>query len=134
MIDFTLDIAPSTVTAQQHKVAVIKGKPRFYEGNDLKAAKALFMWQLRQHAPAEPLNGAIELTVDWIFATKSHREGEWRVTRPDTDNLQKLFKDCMTKSGFWNDDSQVCVETVTKRWSRSKPGIHVSVRQIEEFG
>lgn len=129
-LDFTLDITPPTVTAQQHKVAVVKGRPRFYDGQELKNARALFMWTLRQHAPAEPLTGAVALTVDWIFATKSHKEGEWRVTRPDTDNLQKLFKDCMTKAGYWNDDSQVCVETITKRWSRSKPGIHVSVREI----
>ena len=29
------------------------------------------------------------------------------VTKPDTDNLQKLLKDCMTKCGFWKDDAQV---------------------------
>jgi len=130
MIDITLNIQPPTVTAQQHKVAVVNGRPRFYDGQAIKNARALFMWELKPHAPKEPMTGAIELIVDWAFPTKSHRDGEWRTTRPDTDNLQKLFKDCMTKVGFWEDDSQVCVETVTKRWTRGQPGIRVRVREL----
>ena len=33
-------------------------------------------------------------------------DGEYRTTKPDTDNLQKLLKDCMTATGFWTDDAQ----------------------------
>ena len=64
------------------------------------------------------MEGPVALTVDWRFLTKTHPEGAWRITRPDTDNLQKLLKDCMTASGFWRDDAQVCREEVTKRWIR----------------
>ena len=63
------------------------------------------------------MEGPLSLTVEWRIATKTHREGAYRVTRPDTDNLQKLLKDCMTAAGFWQD--------VTKRWIRQKPGIHI---------
>lgn len=41
---------------------------------------------------------------------KTHKHKEWRVTKPDTDNLQKMLKDCMTLTGFWNDDAQVVVD------------------------
>ena len=61
----------------------------------------------------------------------SHKEGTYRVTRPDTDNLQKLLKDTMTQVGFWKDDAQVCKETVTKRWSREQPGIYIKVVSLD---
>ena len=54
------------------------------------------------------------------------------MTRPDTDNLQKLLKDCMTRTGFWRDDAQVCREDVTKRWSREKPGIRIRVVSLND--
>ena len=50
---------------------------------------------------------------------------------PDTDNLNKLLKDCMTKLGFWNDDAQVCREIIEKFWVKSSPsGIWIRVRQL----
>ena len=130
--DFFLDINPPTVTAQEHKVRVIHGKPMFYDTAKLKAARSTFESLLRKHRPPEPLEGPVALIVEWRFATKSHKEGSYRVTRPDTDNLQKLLKDCMTHVGFWNDDAQVCREEVTKRWSRQLPGIAIKVVSIDD--
>ena len=132
MMDFFLDIQPPTVTAQEHKVRVVRGKPMFYDTAKLKAARSTFESLLRRHRPATPLEGPVALSVEWHFATKSHKEGTFRVTRPDTDNLQKLLKDCMTRVGFWKDDAQVCREEVTKRWSRQKPGIHIKVVNIDD--
>ena len=131
-LDFFLDIQPPTVTAQEHKVRVVYGKPMFYDTAKLKAARSGFESLLRQHKPETPLDGPVALTVEWRFATRFHKEGAWRVTRPDTDNLQKLLKDCMTRVGFWNDDAQVCREEVTKRWSRQKPGILIRVVMIHD--
>ena len=70
--------------------------------------------------------------VEWYFPSRTHREGELRVTRPDTDNLQKLLKDCMTRVGFWKDDAQVCRETVVKRWTRSRPGLMIEVTKLDD--
>ena len=59
-------------------------------------------------------------------------------TKPDTDNLQKLLKDCMTAVGFWVDDAQVCSELTEKRWVRgirkggTASGIWISVREMED--
>ena len=131
-MEFFLDIHPPTVTAQEHKVRVVRGKPMFYDTVRLKAARSEFQRLLSRYRPETPLEGPVALTVDWHFSTKSHREGAYRVTRPDTDNLQKLLKDCMTRIGFWNDDAQVCREEVTKRWSRQKPGIHIKVVNIDD--
>ena len=131
-MEFFLDIEPPTVTAQEHKVRVVHGKPMFYDTAKLKAARSTFENLLRQHIPQVPLDGPVALIVEWRFATKSHKEGAYRVTRPDTDNLQKLLKDCMTHVGFWNDDAQVCREEVTKRWSRQSPGIAIKVVSIDD--
>lgn len=131
-MEFELDISPPTVTAQEHKVRIVSGRPMFYDTPKLKAARAMFERMLRKHTPAVPLEGPIALTVEWRFATKTHKEGTYRVTRPDTDNLEKLLKDCMTRAGFWRDDAQVCREEVTKRWSREKPGIHIKVVSLND--
>ena len=131
-MDFYLDINPPTVTAQEHKVRVVNGKPMFYDTMRLKMARITFESLLQRHAPETPLEGPLYLAVEWRFATKTHRDGAYRVTRPDTDNLQKLLKDCMTATGFWKDDAQVCREEVTKRWSRERPGIHIRVVSLDD--
>ena len=128
---FVMEMIPPTVTAQERKVKMVRGKPVFYEGAALRDAREDLMGHLRPWRPPEPLQGALELEVMWMFPTKSHREGDWRVTRPDTDNLEKLLKDCMTRSGFWHDDSQVCREIVMKKWTRTSPGIRIAVNQID---
>ncbi|MBR5010796.1 MAG: RusA family crossover junction endodeoxyribonuclease [Clostridia bacterium] len=126
-MEFYLDMNPPTVTAQEHKVRVNRGRPMFYNTARLKQAQAVFESMLMRYMPGQPMEGPVALTVDWFFFTGSHKDGEWRVTRPDTDNLQKLLKDCMTRTGFWKDDSQVCVEMISKRWARRKPGIGIKV-------
>ena len=125
--EFFLDINPPTVTAQEHKVRVAGGRPRFYDTARLKRVRTQFETLLAAHRPDAPIEGPVELSVDWHFLTKTHKDGSWRITRPDTDNLQKLLKDCMTRKGFWKDDAQVCVEAVSKRWARQNPGIRIKV-------
>lgn len=127
---FFLDINPPTATAQEKSVRIIHGRPVFYEPANLKQAKALLMNSLTGYKPAEPMQGALELRTTWLFPVgKSHKGGEWRITRPDTDNLQKMLKDCMTKCGYWKDDAQVVREIVEKQWAE-EPGIHIEVKQL----
>lgn len=125
---FFLEINPPTATAQEKAVRIVGGRPIFYDPAPLKKSKELLVAQLGIHRPALPLAGALELRTTWLFPVgKSHKSGEWRVTRPDTDNLQKMLKDCMTKCGYWKDDAQVVREIVEKQWSED-PGIHIEVR------
>ena len=131
-MEFFLEMEPPTVTAQTRRVTVRDGKPVFYKSRALKEAKELFIGELLMHRPGEPLEGPVRLHVTWFFPSKSHKEGEWRITRPDTDNLQKLLKDCMTDVGFWHDDSQVCVECIGKMWTRKNPGIHIKAEEIND--
>ena len=120
-----------TVTAQQKGVKIVHGKPMFYEKKEVKEAREQFAEKLQPFAPAEPIEGAVRIFVEWWFYSKSHRPNTWRTTRPDTDNLQKLLKDTMTDCGFWLDDSQVCWETVRKKWTTA--GASALIIKVEEL-
>ena len=129
-MEFFMAMIPRTITHQEKKVHVVNGRPRFYEPDELKAARQKLTAYLGQHVPEEPYQGGIQLIVKWCFQTKGrHKDGEYRITKPDTDNLQKLLKDCMTSVGFWSDDAQVASEIVEKFWAEI-PGIYIRVTEL----
>ena len=92
---FFLPMIIPTITAQEQKVAMIKNKPVFYKPQELKEARQKFSSHLSQHKPMKPLTGAVQLVTKWCFPRGTHQDGEYRSSKPDTDNLQKLLKDCM---------------------------------------
>lgn len=129
---FFVNCNPPTATAQEKKVALVKGRVVFYEPSNLKAAKSQLTFHLLRHRPKEPLKGPLSLTVLWLFPKgKNHKDGTWRITRPDTDNLEKMLKDCMTRCGFWKDDAQVVKEYVEKKWSENPVGIEIEIVKLE---
>ena len=131
-MNFFLQIVPPTATAQEKQVRIVRGKPLFYDPEPVKNAKALLVAHLLSHRPPKPYVGAVSLSTIWLFPRgKSHKHGEWRVTKPDTDNLQKLLKDCMTRCGYWKDDAQVVRESVEKRWSDEPAGIYIEITPLE---
>lgn len=132
-MNFFIAIKPPTATAQEKQVRVVSGRPIFYDPAPVKEAKQLLVGHLMKHRPDKPIDGAVALTTLWLFPKgKAHKNGEWRITKPDTDNLQKLLKDCMTKCGFWKDDAQVVRETVEKRWSDDPTGIYIEITELED--
>ena len=131
-MNFFIAIHPPTATAQERKVKVINGKPIFYDPPAVKSAKELLSAYLAQHRPPQPLTGGLSLRVLWLFPRGAHPHGAWRTTKPDTDNLQKMLKDCMTRVGFWEDDAQVAREIIEKRWSDEPCGIYVEIEPLTE--
>lgn len=130
-LEFFLLMKIPTTTHQEKQISVVKGKPIIYEPQELKVARAKFIAHLAAHKPKEKYIGAVQLVTKWIFpitGTK-HENGDYKTTKPDTDNLVKLFKDCMTHVGFWKDDAQVASEVIEKFWGNT-PGIWVSVREL----
>lgn len=127
--EFFVAIIPPTVTHQEKKVSVIKGKPVFYEPSNLKDARLKLMSHLARFVPAKKYIGGVRLIVKWCFPRKNHRDGEYKITKPDTDNLQKLLKDVMTKLGYWADDNLVASEIVEKFWAE-KPGIYIRIEDL----
>lgn len=125
---------PPTVTAQESKVAIVRNKPIIYKPEKIKQAKKEIIKHLMPFKPKEPMQGPVELKVVWLFPRgKRHKHFEWRTTRPDTDNLEKLLKDCMTEVGFWKDDALVVSETVYKIWSDEPTGISIELKALEKI-
>ena len=108
-----------------------------FKSASVAQAEAEFMSQLIPHRPKKPSVNPIKLVVWFAFDTKDKKKwgGEippeeyldvyvepwancdYKPTRPDTDNYIKLFKDCMTKAGFWVDDAQVVDERIVKTYA-----------------
>lgn len=127
--EFFMPMIPPTVTHQEKQVAVRNGKPVFYEPPKLKEARAKLTAYLMKHIPEQPYTSGIRLIVKWCFPQGRHHNGEYKITKPDTDNLNKLLKDCMTHCGFWKDDALVASEICEKFWAETS-GIYVKVESL----
>jgi Holliday junction resolvase len=122
---------PPTVTQQRHRVGKGKnGKVFFYDPPELLDAKAKLAAHPAKHIPEQPFTGAVRLVVKWCFPVSgSHSDGEYKTTKPDTDNLQKALKDIMTGLRFWKDDALVASEVAEKFWA-DVSGIWICIREI----
>lgn len=118
-----------TATHQEKQVRVVNGKPVFYEPAEVKAARQKLTAYLGQHVPEQPFCCGVRLMVKWLFPKGRHKNGTYKTTKPDTDNLQKMLKDVMTKLRFWEDDAQVASEIVEKFWS-DIPGIYIRIEEL----
>lgn len=141
MIEFFMPMIPPTVTHQEHKVAVRDSKPVFYEPPDLKAARQKLFDHVRRYAPPDPLSGPLRLMTKWIWPVPEpvlkdvQGEVDWavyKVTKPDTDNIIKLLKDCMTRCRFWHDNAQVASE-ITEKFLGLHPGIYVRIEELDPW-
>lgn len=128
-IETFLPMNPPTCTHQEKRVSVVRGKPHFYDPPKVAAARQKLTALLVKAAPESPMTGPLRLVVRWCFPRgKGHKDGEYRATKPDTDNLQKLLKDCLTAARWWKDDAQVASELAEKFWAEV-PGIYVRVEE-----
>ena len=122
---------PPTVTAQEKGETIIKGKIHHYIKPEVREVADKFKRMLSQKKPEKPYKGAVRLITKWCYPiTKGHLDGEYKTTKPDTDNSLKLLKDCMTDIGFWEDDSQVASEITEKFWAMPT-GIYIRVESLD---
>lgn len=129
-ISFFMAMKPPTCTHQEKQVHVVKGKPVFYEPQELKATRQKLQAHLIPYRPTVPFAGPLRLTTWWCFPIRGkHQDGEYKTSKPDTDNLVKLLKDVMTETCFWKDDAQVASEVIEKYWAKV-PGIYVKVESL----
>lgn len=134
---FKLKMTPPTATAQQKGERVVGGYIHHYKKKNVAAAEAILRDALLPYVPAEPIaDKPIVFEAMWEFpypkSAKKHKPGfkRWKITRPDTDNLNKLLKDVMTDMGFWKDDALICLEQIWKVYS-DEPGIEICVSTME---
>lgn len=127
-MEFFMPMDPPRTTAQTAKIGTSKnGKYMCYKDKKLKDAERQLYLALEEHRPEEPAKGPVRLTVTWVFR-KQRKSLNPKTTRPDTDNLQKMLKDCMTKLGYWKDDALVYDERASKYWG-PEPGIYIKITE-----
>lgn len=122
-----------TKTYQQKRLGVTKsGRAYLYEDAELKTIRERFLAELLKHSPQKLPDGPVRLCVKWCFPiTGKHYRGEWKTSKPDTDNLLKLFKDCMTQAGFFKDDAQV-VSEISEKFYNDVPGVFVELCSLSQ--
>ena len=125
-----MPMMPPTVTHQEKKITGRGKKKIVYEPMELKDARAKLRAHLARHRPDKPYTGAVRLVTKWCFLpVGEHEHGEWKTTKPDTDNMIKLLKDCMAKEGFFINDAIVASEVTEKFWA-DPPGIFVGIYEL----
>lgn len=130
MTEFFLAMIPPTKTHQEKKVKVVNNKPVFYEPAELAQVRNKLTAHLAGHIPARKYDHGVRLVTKWCWPLRSgDQDGDYRITKPDTDNLVKLLKDCMTDLGYWTDDCLVASEIIEKFWSKV-PGIYIRIEEL----
>lgn len=99
------------------KTRVVNGHAQVYKTPELRALEAKYISSLKHFAPAEPWNCPIRLTTEWIFRAPKGNYEIYKTTKPDTDNLVKTLKDCLTRCGYWKDDALVASERCEKLYA-----------------
>lgn len=133
-IDFFLPMKDvPRATYQMKRMMVRDGKPMLIDSPQTKLARHEFSWRTKKYRPDAPIESPVELYVQWRFPlTKRSKEGQWKTTRPDTDNLNKMLKDVLTANGYWKDDSYVVREIIEKIWSENS-GIHIKIKVLDSI-
>lgn len=118
---------PARVT---HQSGTRYSNRRTYKTKSLLEWEARLKEGLEAAKPKKPLSGPVQLKVTWGFKAKTKKDiFTYKLTRPDTDNMQKTLKDVMTLMGYWDDDSQVVYEICKKMWV-DEPGIVIKVEEL----
>lgn len=105
-----------------------------YLKTEAAAAREMLRAHLAKYVPAEPItNKPIKVKVIWCFPmTGKHKSGDPKITRPDTQNMNKALYDVMTELGFWDDDSRICEEHLYKIYADC-PGLFMRIEEIKEL-
>lgn len=140
MIHFHLAIVPPKATSQSagKRMAIINGRPMFFKNKAAASAEHDYLTLCAPHKPAQPIDGAVLLSVAFVFPWRKSESKRRRAlgqvymtTKPDCSNAIKAFEDCLTKLGFWHDDGQVADLRVSKCWGDSV-GITIAITPLED--
>lgn len=64
------------------------------------------------------IEGCVRLDLMFAFAQKKGRVGQFKISKPDLDNLEKAVMDALTTAGVWCDDAQVVEKHSTKIYGK----------------
>jgi Holliday junction resolvase RusA-like endonuclease len=129
-ISFFIPMRIPTKTFQAKKLRTVKGRAVLYTPPELVEIRQKYISALIPHSPAEPAEGPISLCLMFCFKDKKHNTGTPKTTKPDLDNLEKGLADCMTVCGFWQDDSQISLLSLSKSYEEHE-GVFIKVEELK---
>lgn len=137
---YTIEIRGKVWDASaQAKRAVKTAKGiRFFHSKGYERSERDLVLELTRQKPVdhEPLNEPLICSIATVFPyRKSERKSIVgsghllpRDTRPDVDNITKLYLDCLVKSGWIKDDSLIWALSVSKQWGPpEKVGVSMTI-------
>jgi Holliday junction resolvase RusA-like endonuclease len=138
-ITMEVNIIPTKAT-HQSSLRIMKSKSgRMFVGKFAKSAIKSwiteFNLKIKRFRPDVPWDGPTEVNIQFKFPwnkstpRKYLNREEWKTTRPDLDNMEKVILDSLTSEGFLVDDSIICLKTTSKKCSNT-PCIIITLRQI----
>lgn len=143
-LEFFCSCVPPKTTSQMKRAVRTNAGIRFFKSKDQESAAATLEGVLLPHQPARPIEGLVELSVEFTWpwrkadlSTAAKRERAARVRRvpsgskPDADNAVKACLDCLVALRFIERDELVCELTVRKFFGE-KPGIAVRITKVED--
>ena len=63
-------------------------------------------------------------------SVKNKLHGQYHISTPDIDNLEKLILDILTNKGYWQDDSIIASLTATKKWTKDNPRTEITISDL----
>ena len=117
-----------TVTAQEKQINKKTGT--LYTPGKVADVKEKYLAHLESHKPKRVFFPPVSLRVCFMFHSDKVEQPTFKTTKPDTDNMLKLLKDCMTVKGFWKDDAHVAIEEISKCWVSGPEGILIEVEEV----
>jgi len=112
-----------------------KNTPRFTPTKQRNAMAAIKDYGALAMAGRPPFDQALRLRVVVVYPWPSswsarvrERNGIWKTTKPDADNLLKLIKDAL-EPVIWVNDARIVVVEALKRYGEIA-GVHIRVEAI----
>ena len=134
---FTLTIPGPPVAQPRHRISTRGGFAKAYLPKDHPVHA--FKQSIFLHSAGRGLfTGPVEVSIvawfpmpaSWSKKKRREHEGRWHTQKPDADNIAKAVLDAL--SDHWQDDCQVVILTVQKRWWSGTGLTQIRVSEIKE--
>lgn len=141
-----LHLNPPKTTAQQKRARVVGGKPISFDGPKVRSAREQIISALRPLAPPDgrPITHPVAVTLSLFFpvigkdrSNKRKRDqledgySAMHTSRPDMDNLVKMWLDGLVQVGILADDALVFKLRIAK-YRNISPGVYLKINVYDD--
>lgn len=134
-------LIPINPTAQRRARATSRGRfATVYKDAKQRENEGDLISLLTDYIPETPFEGPLKVSINcFMKIPKSTSKKKlkmmeeidfYHIKKPDVDNLVKQALDCLSKTNFWFDDTQVCILDSVKIYSKN-PRWEISIEETE---